>query len=189
MGPCTVILCDEKSVAVETENGKQQHFNIVNVRPFLEDDTIISSADGEITQTSSGEPDSYQIRITQILQRGDPRLKSRRVIEARRKEIRGLISKNAFLAVSNINLPKDSNVLNGRFVDALKNPGTPDEICKSRFVAGGHRDKDKNYFVHRITTLSQTSTRVVVALAAVFNLKVWSHDVTLAYIQSDEPLS
>lgn len=43
--------------------------------------------------------------------------------------------------------------------------------------------------VHRITTLSQTSTRIIVALATIFDLNIWSHDVTLAYIQSKEELS
>lgn len=124
-------MCNEKTVSVENDNGTNQTFNIVNVRPYIEDSTVVSSSE---IPASSGSPTSnlpLEIHITEILQLGNPRLKSSEVLEARRKEIRGLISKNAFRAVPIESLQKNANILSGRFVDAIKNPGTPDELYKS----------------------------------------------------------
>ena len=40
-------------------------------------------------------------------------------------------------------MPKNANILGGRFVLAIKDEGTKDEVWKARFVVQGYRDKLK----------------------------------------------
>lgn len=40
-------------------------------------------------------------------------------------------------------VPRDANVLQGRLLRTIKNAETETPKCKSRFVAGGHRDREK----------------------------------------------
>jgi hypothetical protein len=67
---------------------------------------------------------------------------------------------------------RDSAIANGdriykiRFVDAVKNHGTPKELPKSRFVPCGYNDKEAKSLLTKAPTVSKNSTRVLLALAA-----------------------
>ena len=78
------------------------------------------------------------------------------------------------------------NVLGGRFVLRLKNFGTANELPKARYVSPGHRDLVKQFMMYNITPLRQSATRIIVSVAAIRNFRLFSHDVTQAYLQSDE---
>lgn len=41
-------------------------------------------------------------------------------------------------------IPKDSNIMGGRFELAIKDPETNEERYEARFVIQGHRDRDKD---------------------------------------------
>ena len=60
---------------------------------------------------------------------------------------------------------------------------------KAHYIAQGHKDKQKPFIVHNITTLRQSSIKIIVSTAAVRNFRLFSHDVTQAYLQSDEEMS
>ena len=124
------------------------------------------------------------IHLTQDIPSRDSRASSNAAIEAKRKEIAGLISRNTWKIVCETDLPRDANVLGGRFILTLKEAGTEKEFYKARYVVQGHRDKEKAFLVHNSTTLQQQSTKLILSLAAVFGFRIWNQDVTQAYTQS-----
>ena len=133
--------------------------------------------------------DPIQTYLTEVLKPGDQREFSEAFEEAKQFEVNGLMERGTFETVDSNGLGKDANILGGRFVCTLKNKGTDREKPKARYVAQGHRDKEKPYIVHNITTLRQSSVKIVVSTSAVMNFRIFSHDVTQAYLQSDDELS
>jgi len=84
---------------------------------------------------------------------------------------------------------RTANIIGGRFVYTLKQVGTAVEFAKARFVAQGHRDKAKWYVVHNLATMRQRSTRILVSTAANMRWRVFAHDITQAYLQSQDTFS
>lgn len=119
---------------------------------------------------------------TETLTFGDPRIDSRPMKEAIRKEMDGLFKRGTF-RVAVLRDPTDKNILPSRFVFAVKHENG-DTVYKARFVIGGHKDLLKKNVVHTASSLSQSSIRVLLAVAAIFGLDVWTTDVVQAYLQS-----
>lgn len=71
----------------------------------------------------------------------------------------------------------------------LKNDGTDGELAKACYVSRGHRDMDKSYMIHSITNFRQSSTRIIVLVAAIKDFRTFSHDVTKSYLQNEEKLT
>ena len=86
-------------------------------------------------------------------------------------------------------IPDNANVLNGRFVLTIKDSGTKSEVWKARYVVQGHKDKMKRSFVHDTSNARQFSIKLLVGIAALFGFRLFSTDVTQAYLQSSEELS
>ena len=82
-----------------------------------------------------------------------------------------------------------ANALTARFVLAIKSNADGQVKYKARYVIGGHRDRLKQYLVHGAQALQASSARLILAIAAIYDLAVWSCDVKLAYLQSAEPLT
>lgn len=131
-------------------------------------------------------PSQHDVLITKVIPAGDPRLKTARFQEAAIKEVGGLRDRGTFQVVKLVDLPKGANIISGRFVYTLKQVGTPDEFPKARFVAQGHRDKAKDFVVHNLAVLRQRSTRMLVSTSAILNFRLYLHDITQAYLQSQE---
>jgi len=91
--------------------------------------------------------------------------------------------------VNKENVPKDANILGGRFVLSIKDEGTNKEVWKARYVVQGFRDKMKTSLVHDNATARPHSTRILVGLASSFGFRLFSTDVTQAYLQSSENLT
>jgi len=88
----------------------------------------------------------------------------------------------------NDEMPEGANIMGGRFVLAIKDEGTDKEVWKARYVVQGYRDKMKTSLVHDSSKARQQSTRLLVGLAAIFDFRLFSTDVTQAYLQSSDDL-
>ena len=127
--------------------------------------------------------------LTEVVDPSDPRSKSDAFRSAMKDEVKGLEHCGVWVKIPKARLPKDANMLGGRFVLTLKRAGTEHETHKARFVAQGFSDRDKDYIIQNITSLRQSSVRMIVSFAATRGYRIFSHDVTQAYTQSDECLT
>lgn len=159
------------------------------VEGIREAEEMRSSSAGPVNPSMSGEISYVGIHITEVLKSGDPRADSPVFRRAKKLEIDGLKNRKVWKVVHRSEVPADSNVLGGRFVLAVKNIGTKDEKAKARYIAQGHKDKDKPYMVHDTSTLRASSVRVILSVAAVKGFRIFSHDVNQAYVQSKDKLT
>ena len=78
--------------------------------------------------------------------------------------------------------------MKGRFVLAIKDSGTDKEIWKARYAVQGYKDNLKQSLFHDTNTARNYSVRMLVGLASLFGFRLYSTDVTQAYLQSAESL-
>lgn len=72
---------------------------------------------------------------------------------------------------------------------SLKNIKSKDQNVKALYSAQGHRDRDKPCMVHEIATLRSSSIHMILSVTAIKSLRVFSHDVNQAYVQSKDKVS
>lgn len=125
-----------------------------------------------------------QVLLTEAIPRGHPRLDTEAFRAAAQKEVKGLHERGTFEKVKFRDLPAGANVLRGRMVYTLKNKGTPDEAPKALYMVQGNNDQVKLLVVHNLETPRQLSTCLLVSTAAVLRLRLFAHDITQAYLQS-----
>ena len=70
----------------------------------------------------------------------------------------------------------------------VKNAKSDNPIYKARLVMQGHRDPLKGKMVTEAPTLRTFSTRLIACLASSYSWKIFSRDVTSAFLQSDKIL-
>ena len=128
------------------------------------------------------------ILINEILHPKDPRNQSKDAMKAKKEEIASLVKRGTWKIVVQEELPEDSNIISGRFVVTIKDVETDQPYFKARFVAQGHRDKEKSSLIHNSTTVRQSSIRILLSLAACFGFRIWSMDVNNAYLQAASKL-
>jgi len=111
-----------------------------------------------------------------------------RFTEAKKKELQALIAKGTYEFVKEKSINPGETILQSRFVLTIKNFNEKDEYFKARLVILGHVDPDKPRVVCEAPTVLKSSVRLLLSLAATYGFKIWSRDISQAFIQSDEPL-
>lgn len=131
--------------------------------------------------------------FVQIISSDDPRASSPDFQTAEKLVVDGLRMGNLWSIVNKSDIPKDGNIMGevgeGRFIHTSKNVGTSNETAKVRLVAQGFNDKNMAYMVHDTNTLQTASIRLVLSTEAAKQFRLFSNDVTQAYLQSKHSLT
>ena len=124
--------------------------------------------------------DTLDIHLTEVIQPNDPSAGDPRMVSAIQDEAKDLLRRGMFKVILKEEIPQGADVLNVRYVLAIKSSIDCKIKFKTRYVIGGHRDMLKRDFVHNAHTLHPTSVCLMIALAAALGFKVWSTDIKLA---------
>ena len=158
----------DPSTAEDASNGVPRTQNVV-------DTAITTTACMTITSTPNG---SLEVFLRDVI-RDDPA----RFREARDKEIKGLLARGTFTVVPASDAA-GQRIYGGRFVDEVKEAGTPHAYEKSRFVVQGFNDRDHGLLTHA-PTVHRASQRICLALCAQDpSFRLFSRDISQAYLQS-----
>jgi len=82
----------------------------------------------------------------------------------------------------------NSNILCARFVLAIKQSNTPTEAAQTRYVSQGCGDRESPFIVMNLSTLQQSSTKVIVSTVVVFGWLLLSQDLNQAYQKSKDAM-
>ena len=90
-----------------------------------------------------------------------------------KEEIEGLIKRGTWKVVCREEIPENANILGSRWVLTIKDEGTNRERWKARFVVKVYDDIMKSRLVHDISTARHHSVRILVAIAAIFGMRIF----------------
>jgi Reverse transcriptase (RNA-dependent DNA polymerase) len=127
-------------------------------------------------------PIPLRIMRTEVLTPSDPRVGSPEMTIAMKDEIDQLFARGTFKIVI-LRDRRHKSIRPTKFIWTI-NLENGREVYKARFVIRGHRDRCKDQLVLTATSLSQTSVRLLFAMASIFDWPIWTADVRQAYLQS-----
>lgn len=122
--------------------------------------------------------------LVKLIDATDPSATQDYLKYAKMVEVDGLKRRIVWSIVSGSDVPGDANVQGGIDMLTLRNHGTPDEKSKVRYIPQGYNDDANPFIVHDTATLRASSIRLILAGAAVLWFRIFSHDVSQAYMQS-----
>lgn len=179
----------------DVRTGPSRPFNIAQVRKYLQPEIIahthvleIAHSLRRLSHEATTEAPVSDVMLTEVLDPDDPRSRSMEMSKAIKKEVNGLMERGTFRILKRMNIPKDANVIPCKFVLAIKSDVDEKLTYKARFVAGGHRDRRKDFLVHSSQTVQPWSTRLLLSLSEMYDFELWVADVRQAYLQTEEPL-
>ena len=195
MGPFIVSKVEDKLITILDQNRIEGTFSTQQVKPYkqttfssgmLDSSEFLNEMLSPFLSGTLPKPPPNEVFMTEVIHPSDPR--AEKLKEAKKKEIQGLIDRRTWKIVLKDEVPADANVLGGRFVLAIKDEGTRNEVWKARFVVQGYRDKLKTSLVHNNPNVRPHSVRLLIGLASVFGFRLFSTDVTQAYLQNADQL-
>lgn len=188
-GPYKIVRIDDKQVFID-RNGEEIQHSRAYVKPYIDEshDHAFETRYNMVQPISLVKQELFKVNLTKVLHPQDPRCNLSEFVDAKYKEIKGLLDKGTWKVELKEDIPEGSNILTGRFVLCIKNVNIDQELYMARFVVQGQKDKEKKFIVHDSTNLRQSSTRLLVAIAAIFGFRIWSHDIKQAYLQSSQTL-
>lgn len=86
-------------------------------------------------------------------------------------------------------VPQGTNIVGGRFVLSLKNFSTSEETAKPRCFAQGYSDKHEEIIANDAVALRSVFIRIILSIASMKRRRVFSREVTQAYLQSMDDLT
>lgn len=86
--------------------------------------------------------------------------------------------------VLNEDIPEGANEMGGRLVLVIKCGSTDKEVMKARLFVQAFRDNIRTSLVQDSATSRQVSARMLVGLVTIIGVRIFSTDVTQAYLQS-----
>ena len=134
-------------------------------------------------KTGSDGPQDYPVHVTEIIEKGDHRYGNSKMKDAMQKEIQGLLEKGTCRVVIRKEVPNNSNRLGGRFVLAICNPISSEEVYNARFIVQWHLHRDEACLVHGSSNFRQESVRLLFSIASIMGVPVWIQDISQAYLQ------
>ena len=109
-----------------SEGTYRKTFNTYQIKPYYASpESVLHQQTAPFRSRKASNP-SNKVLLTEGIHRNDPR--AQRFDKAKRKEIEGLIERSTWKVVSHNEIPDNSNVLNGRFVLAIKDSGSKREV-------------------------------------------------------------
>ena len=195
MVPFIVSKVEDKLVTVLEQNKMERTFSIQQIKPYnrltsssdtLDSSEFLNEMLSPFQSGSSPKLPPRQTFMTEVIQYSDPR--ADKFVEAKKKKIQSLIDRKTWRVVLKRDVSVDANVLGGRFVLAIKDEGTQNEVWKAIFVVQGYRDKPKTSRVHNNPNVKTHSVRLLIGLASALGFHLFSIDVTQAYLQSADRL-
>lgn len=144
-GPFKITRIEDKQVFVDKAGQQVQH-SVAQVKPYVKDTQheLVEALFTTMNPMFTKRYESHNVHLSETLHPRDPRAYSQQFITAKKKEIQGLIDRGTWKVVLKEEVPKDANVLSGRFVLTIKNANTEEEVYKARYVVQVHRDKEIN---------------------------------------------
>jgi hypothetical protein len=110
--------------------------------------------------------------------------------KSREVELNGLLNNGVFGIVTADEVPPNARIFNSRFVDHIKNAGTPQAFEKSRLVVQAYKDDEKKGVLTQAPTIQRASQRLLLSLAAsIPELEIHLRDISQAYTQSETNLA
>ncbi|KAI0996514.1 hypothetical protein K3495_g11667 [Podosphaera aphanis] len=114
----------------------------------------------------------------------EPNFKTSRLVE-----LNGLLEREVFKILSRHNVPTNTRIFGSRFVDQIKNEGTKKAFEKSRLVVQAYNDADKKNILTQAPTIQRVSQRLILILSLIFDLPLYTRDISQAYNQSNSKLA
>ena len=197
VGPYRVVFIDGKMITMQNpERTYEGTFSSQQIKPYLRDEGTEEKRPDSLSvlyqmlkpfrlSPESGSQE-HSVHITEIIKPGDPR--ESEFDDAKREEIQGLIERGTWEIVPKSSVQEGANILRGRFVLTIKDVGTDKQRRKARYVVQGYRDRMKTSLVHDTSTAKQSSVKILVGISAIYGFRIFSIDVTQAYLQSSENL-
>jgi Reverse transcriptase (RNA-dependent DNA polymerase) len=172
-------------VTVGDNERNLQRFSLHQVRPFNTIPNVAATSEaashsfvqdmlyGFVSEEHKQNTPEFGVYLSEPVSNTDPRALSPEFIDVKQKEISGLLEKGTWKVCVRSELPAGANIMGGRLVLTIKDVDTDREIHKARYVIQGFRDKDKTRLVHQSLTARQQSTKLLVAIAAVFGFRIF----------------